>query len=122
MEFSDNKPIYRQIADYAFNSIIEGRWIGGERIPSVRELAVDLGVNTRTVMKALEYLQEADVISPRRGMGYILAADAVEKVVQKRRQEFFDNTLPEVLEEMNRLGITLPQLIQHLESKELIHI
>ena len=39
MEFSDNKPIYRQIVDYAYNLIIEGAWVPGERIPSVRELS-----------------------------------------------------------------------------------
>ena len=41
MEFSDNKPIYRQIVDYSFNRIIDGSWTPGGRIPSVRELAAE---------------------------------------------------------------------------------
>ena len=64
MEFDDNKPIYRQITDYAFNSIISGRWREGALIPSVRELSAELGVNARTVLKALEYLQQASIIEP----------------------------------------------------------
>ena len=68
MEFSDNKPIYRQIVDYAFNCIIDGTWAPGARIPSVRELAADLGVNTRTVLKAMEDLQDMAVIESRRAM------------------------------------------------------
>ena len=113
MEFNDNKPIYRQIVDYAFNRIIEGAWPPGEKIPSVRELAADLGVNTRTVLKAMEDLQDADVIEPRRGMGFILADDASDKVTGARRREFFDVTLPALAEEMQRLGITPDELFNH---------
>lgn len=114
MEFSDNKPIYRQIADYAFNCIIERLWLPGEKIPSVRELAAGLGVNTRTVLKAMEYLQDAGVIIPRRGMGFMLAPDAGEKVIAERRREFFDVTLPAVGDEMTRLGITVEELVEGL--------
>ena len=113
MEFNDNKPIYRQIVDYAFNRIIEGAWPPGEKIPSVRELAADLGVNTRTVLKAMEDLQDADVIEPRRGMGFILADDASDKVTGARRREFFDVTLPALAEELQRLGITPDELFNH---------
>ncbi len=113
MEFNDNKPIYRQIVDYAFNRIIEGAWPPGEKIPSVRELAADLGVNTRTVLKAMEDLQDADVIEPRRGMGFILADDASDKATGARRREFFDVTLPALAEEMQRLGITPDELFNH---------
>lgn len=113
MEFNDNKPIYRQIVDYAFNRIIEGEWPPGEKIPSVRELAADLGVNTRTVLKAMEDLQDANVIEPRRGMGFMLAADASSKVTEARRREFFEVTLPAMAEEMRRLGITPEEVFQH---------
>lgn len=115
MEFNDNKPIYRQIVDYAFNCIIEGEWPPGEKIPSVRELAADLGVNTRTVLKAMDYLQYTGVIEPRRGMGFMLAADASAKVTEARRRDFFEVTLPAVAEEMKRLGITPEELFQHLK-------
>lgn len=117
MEFSDNKPIYRQIVDYAFNCIIDGTWAAGTRIPSVRELAADLGVNTRTVLKAMEDLQDMAVIESRRGMGFILLGDAVTKVTDARRREFFNVSLPALLEEMERLGITKEELIESLESR-----
>lgn len=116
IEFSDNKPIYKQIAEYAFNCIIEGTWAVGERIPSVRELAADLGVNTRTVLKALEYLQDAEVIRPRRGLGFILADDAVARVIEERRREFFNITVPALCEEMKRLGISRNELLEHIDN------
>lgn len=118
MEFSDNKPIYKQIVDYAFNCMIDGSWQSGEKIPSVRELAAVLGVNSRTVLKAMEDLQDAQVIEPRRGMGFILASDASLKVMEIRRREFFDVTLPAIIKEMERLNITPEELLGHLPLSE----
>lgn len=116
MEFNDNKPIYRQIVDYAFNCIIEKVWPPGERIPSVRELSASLGVNSRTVLKAFDELLDLGVIEPRRGMGFTLKTDALQKVASVRRNEFFNVTLPSMLEEMNRLGISPDELISKLED------
>ncbi len=50
MEFKPDKPIYRQIIDYAFGCILSGGWRPGEKVPSVRELAVELAVNSHTVL------------------------------------------------------------------------
>lgn len=116
MEFNDNKPIYRQIVDYAFNCIIDGSWPPGERIPSVREFAASLGVNTRTVLKAMEDLQDMGVIESRRGMGFMLMPDAALKVTAARRREFFECTLPALLEEMRRLGISVSEVQERLNQ------
>lgn len=107
MEFSSNKPIYRQIADYAFARILGGEWQQGARVPSVRELAVTLAVNNNTVLKAMDFLQDQGVIYPRRGMGFYLADDARERVTATRRREFFADTLPAMFAEMEMLGISI---------------
>ena len=117
MEFNDNKPIYKQIVDYAFNRIISGSWSPGLMIPSVRELAADLGVNSRTVLKAMENLQDLQLIEPKRGMGFILMEDASAKVMKARRKEFFDITLPEFLMEIEILGIPRDELIERINSE-----
>ena len=80
MEFNDNKPIYRQILDYAFHCILTEVWREGEMIPSVRELTSELGVNNRTVLKAFDELQSLSVIESRRGLGFMLAKNAVDKL------------------------------------------
>ena len=115
MEFSDNKPIYRQIVDYSFNRIIDGSWTPGGKIPSVRELAAEMGVNTRTVLKAMEDLQDMEVIESRRGMGFMLHPDAAAKVTDARRREFYEVTLPALLEEMRRLGISKEDLVSRIK-------
>ena len=57
----------------------------GEKIPSVRELAVGMGVNSHTVLKAFDELQQQGLITPRRGMGFFLADNAPRLVQQKEQ-------------------------------------
>lgn len=116
MNFTDNKPIYRQIVDYAFNEVTTGRWAPGERIPSVRELSAELGVNSRTVLKAFEDLQDLGLIAPQRGMGFFLAADARRRVTDERRRLFFETTVPGIAAEMQALGITAEELSRHISQ------
>lgn len=114
MEFNQDRPIYRQIIDYCFGCILTGQWTPGERVPSVREMAVTVAVNSHTVLKAYEYLQNHDIITPRRGMGFYLSNDALVKVNAARREEFFTTTLPALRKEMTLLGISIDELIDHL--------
>jgi GntR family transcriptional regulator len=60
MEFHDNKPIYLQIGDLIIERVLSGEWREGERIPSVRETAVNLEVNPNTVMRSYLHLDEKD--------------------------------------------------------------
>ncbi|MDE5826812.1 MAG: GntR family transcriptional regulator [Duncaniella sp.] len=113
MDFTPNKPIYRQIIDYSFGQILTGVWKAGERIPSVRELSVQLSVNSHTVLKAYEFLQAEGIIVPKRGMGFYLTTDALDHVNQVRRKEFFDTTLMELFKEMRLLDISMEEVIQH---------
>lgn len=113
MDFNNDKPIYRQIIDYAFNCIIAGQWLPEAKVPSVRELAVLMTVNTHTVLKAFEYLQQHDIIFPKRGMGYFLSYDAKDKVLSARREEFYTTTLPALFREMEMLGITIDDINEH---------
>lgn len=116
MEFSANKPIYRQIADTCLERIITGAWKPGERVPSVREVAVELAVNTHTVLKAYEFLQLYALITPRRGLGFYLSDDAPQRVQQLRRNEFFRTALPALAAEMKLLGISPSDLLAHLSA------
>ena len=118
MEFNSNKPIYRQIIDYCFARILTGVWIPGERVPSVREMSVELAVNSHTVLKAYEYLQSEGLIASRRGMGFYLDAEALGTVNRLRREEFFSTTLVELSKEMKLLGISPEDLVEHLRQME----
>ena len=111
MEFRTDKPIYRQIIDYAFGCIMGGGWCPGEKVPSVREMAVTLAVNTHTVLKAYDYLQDHGIIVSKRGMGFFLADDAPGRVDAEHREEFFSTTLNDVFRQMDQLGIAIDDIV-----------
>lgn len=113
MDFKSNIPIYRQIVDYCFSRILNGAWEPGAKVPSVREMSVQLAVNTHTVLKAYEYLQRECIIEPRRGMGYFLCHDAATRVDALRREEFYDTRLSELFAEMRMLGISIEDVVSH---------
>lgn len=115
MEFATDKPIFRQVADHCIGHIRCGAWLPGERIPSTKELAVDLAVNNRTVMKAYDDLSESGIIFQRRGLGYYVAPDAAEKMTAFFRREFIDTTLPELRRQLDLSGITPDELIELLK-------
>lgn len=94
--------------------ILAGEWLPDRRIPSVRELSVELTVNTHTVLKAFDLLSEAGIIISRRGMGYYLTPDARDKVHELRRREFYEYTLQGLAETMRSLGISMDDLTRHL--------
>ncbi|MDE6120666.1 MAG: GntR family transcriptional regulator [Muribaculaceae bacterium] len=115
MDFKTDRPIYRQITDYAFGCILGGTWRPGEKVPSVRELAVELAVNSHTVLKAYDQLQSREIIVARRGMGFFLAENAPESVMAVLREEFFESTVPALSEQMRRLGISAEELVAALK-------
>ncbi len=110
MEFTSEKPIYRQIVDYAYARILADEWLPGQRVPSVRELGVALSVNSHTVLKAYDYLTDHGVIASRRGMGYFLEPDAKARVNDDRRNAFFNDTLPSLFSQMRLLGISIDEI------------
>jgi len=106
MKFNDSQPIFVQITDLIYERILSGNWIQGERIPSVRDLAVELEVNPNTVMRTYDRLQSAEVIYNKRGIGYFLDEQAHQKVLRIRRDEFMATELPVLIKNMRLLGIS----------------
>ncbi len=111
MEFSNDRPIYRQIVDFAFARILDGDWLPDARVPSVRELATALTVNSHTVLKAYDELERLGIIASRRGMGFFLAADARTIILAEERREFFDVTLANLFSRMETLGIGIDDVV-----------
>ncbi len=106
MKFNDAQPIFLQIADWMCEQILTKEWKPLDRIPSVRDLAVELEVNPNTVMRAYERLQSNDVIYNKRGIGYFLSEEAYQQVLALRRSEFLAQELPKLFKNMNLLGIS----------------
>lgn len=110
MDFKSTQSIYRQIVNWVFEQILSGAWQPGERAKSVRELAVAFEVNPNTVMRSYEYLQNQDIITNKRGIGYFVNEDAPDKIRALRKKEFLEEEVPEFLKNMRLLGITMEEV------------
>ncbi len=109
MDFKDQQAIYLQIADYVCEHILLKKWVAGEKIVSIRELAVSIEVNPNTVQRAYDFLQQKEIISNRRGVGYFVEPDADKRIKTFRKEIFFENELPTVFKNMFLLGIGLKE-------------
>ena len=82
MIFSNDKAIYIQIADRLCDEILAGKYKDDDRIPSVREYAVLLEVNTNTAVKAYDELARANIIYNKRGLGYFVTKGAKKQIMK----------------------------------------
>ena len=110
MEYREKRSIYMQIADYMCENILSGSWHESDRIPSIREMAVETEVNPNTVMRTYGYMQEKGVIYNKRGIGYFIHEDAVNLTRDMVREEFIRNELPYFFKRMSMLGISIEEL------------
>lgn len=106
MEFKDTQSIYLQIADHFCENILLQKWKPGDRIPSVREMAVNIEVNPNTVMRTFNYLQDKGIIFNKRGIGYFVAEDGFQKTKALRKDEFVNYELPRIFKEMELLNLS----------------
>lgn len=107
MQFSDDKPIWRQIYELIAMRILSDEWPEGSRIVSVRELAQEVGVNPNTVMRSYERLDGDGIIFNRRGIGFFVAEGAKEHIREIERRKFLDEELPKLSDRLNLLGLTI---------------
>ena len=91
-DFRDDRAIYLQMADRICDDILYGKYTAGERVPSVRELSVMLGVNANTVVRTYDALTSDGIIQTRRGLGYFVTDDARDRILSVRRKRFLEET------------------------------
>ncbi|HAP57790.1 MAG TPA: GntR family transcriptional regulator [Sphaerochaeta sp.] len=118
MQFNTLFPIYLQIAEYIHDLILNRVWEDGQRIPSVRDMAMELEVNPNTVIRTYAMLQEEGTLENQRGIGYFTAKDARALVLKQRREKFIKRELPQLFSTMETLGITLEDLQHYARNKE----
>ena len=116
MEFNEPRGIYLQIADQICVRILQKEWNVNERIPSIRELAVELAVNPNTVTKSYQVLLDREVIINQRGKGYFVSGGAAAKVLSLMKTEFIQEELPRLVRAMNVLGIDIKELENYLRQ------
>lgn len=106
MEFREDQAIYLQIAELFYENILLGKWKPGDRIPSVREMAVSIEVNPNTVMRTFNFLQEKGIIFNKRGIGYFVADEGTQLAKAAKKEDFVNQELPKLFKAMELLNLT----------------
>lgn len=115
MEFNENQAIYLQIADYFCENILQKKWQEGEKIPSIREIAVQVEVNPNTAMRTFNYLQDKGIIFNKRGIGYFVADNGFEKTLELKKEQFVNEELPQVFRTLELLRMSFNDLEKQYE-------
>ncbi|MCB9769373.1 MAG: GntR family transcriptional regulator [Candidatus Omnitrophica bacterium] len=119
IEIDLNKPvpIFNQIMDGVRLAVATGRIVPGDRIPSIRDLAVELRVNPNTVAKAYQELERSGLVSVKRGMGYFVSESDNGQVSQRERHALFTNLVDDLLASGIALGLDAGELRRLIEKR-----
>jgi len=107
MEFDNNRPIYLQIYDYICEKILSEEYNEDGRIPSVRDYGAEIGVNPNTIVRSYEKLTDDGIIYNKRGIGFFVADNAKNKIIESRKREFIEIDIPKIKAKAALLGIDL---------------
>ena len=110
MEFKETPAIYIQIAEYVCEQILLKKWKLGDKIISIRDLAVNMEVNPNTVQRAYDFLQQRNIITNKRGIGYFIEDDAMERILSFRKEQFIENELPVFMRNVYLLKIDFKEI------------
>lgn len=114
MEFEANTPIYLQLIDMIKLQIVSGRLKSGDKLPSVRDLAVEYGVNPNTMQKALSQLEWEKLVYTVRTTGRYVTEDT--ELIGKLRKELADMRISELFEKLQQLGYGKRETKELLDS------
>jgi len=112
MQWTNNQPIYQQVRDHVVSMIIDGVLGHGDPIPSVRQMAVEGGVNPLTVSKAYQELVDLKIVEKKRGLGMFVTEMAQEKLIGIEKDKFLKSDWPALLIKAERLKIDLMNLVR----------
>lgn len=108
-------PIYRQIVDSMKTDILSGKFAPGERLPSIRALAQELGISVITTIKAYKTLQEEGVITAICGKGFFINEKNLE-MLRKQHACKMEEVFAEMVRLAKQLGITEEEVLDGLKK------
>ena len=101
-DLSNDRPIYLQLMEKIQQDIVSGVYQPGDRLPSVRELALDAAVNPNTMQKALSELERTGLVYSQRTSGRFITED--EKMLKELKSQLAQEHIPDFFEKMRQLG------------------
>lgn len=115
INFDEERPIFIQIAEGIEDAILSGAFAEESQIPSITEISVNYRINPATALKGINILVDEGIVYKKRGIGMFVATGAIEKLKEKRKEQFYDNFIRKLVDEARRLDIKKDEVINMLE-------
>lgn len=114
----DPTPIYAQLERALRAAIAAGRLTAGDRLPTVREMAVDLRVNANTVARVYAELERAGVLETRRGVGSFVKASPAKARPSHERERRLKSFVTRVLADGAAAGFSPQDLVDEIDAQQ----
>lgn len=111
----ENRPIFMQIAERIEEDILASRLAEEEQVPSTNQFAALYQINPATAAKGVNLLVDQGILYKKRGLGMYIAPGAHAKLLEKRREQFFEQYVVTMLREAEKLGITTEQVTEMIQ-------
>ncbi|MBY0222829.1 MULTISPECIES: GntR family transcriptional regulator [Sporosarcina] len=115
MKFLPDKPIYQQLIDHIIGDIIRGALAAGEKLPSVREYAVAVGVNANTMQRVYKELEQMEITETRRGQGSFVTEN--KERIEELREEMKEQLVQSFIQNVEALGFTTNEMVNYLSKR-----
>lgn len=115
INFDSEKPIFIQIAEELEAAILSEAFKEETQIPSITEISVTYKINPATALKGINILVDNGIVYKKRGVGMFVMEGALDKLRDKRKEQFFDNYITGMIDEAKRLKITEAELKSMIE-------
>ncbi len=113
---NNEKPIFVQIMEMIEDDIITDVYKTDDIIISTTQISKLLNVNPTTAVKSISLLTDAGILYKKRGIGMCVTKEAKPKILQKRKEEFYTNTLSSLLSDARKLGISKEDIINMIKE------
>lgn len=110
-------PFYRQIVEQVMFAIARGALEPGDRLPTVRQLAVDLAINPNTVVRAYRQMEIEGVLETQQGSGTFVGRQRPD-IDRDERRRMLDQILTDLLARAASYGLTLDEVLEALEQRK----
>jgi GntR family transcriptional regulator len=112
-DFQSSKPIYMQIVDKIVIDIVRGKQKLGDKLPSVREMAVQMGVNPNTIQRTYSELERMSIVETRRGQGTFVVEN--QELLSDMKNSLQMEIIKSFVQKMTEMGVSNEQMIANLQ-------
>lgn len=111
-----DRPIYQQLVEILTEQIVSGQLAAGDKVPAVRELAAQAGVNPNTMQRALADMEREGLMYTNRTSGRYVTED--KEMIEKIREQIASDRIAEFLAGMSQLGFSEQEVYRLLEKRQ----